>query len=460
MTLPTTTSTRLIRTRRGLIGSGEIGDSDLYDQSGSLVLPVERMRRFVTPVDVDGSGQVVRWNQWDNALGPDRFGRVGFLNYFRPPGSPGIVTADGAIAPREPNSAAADITNNLYHGFESLRIPKVTFGTPRQYGGAPVNVGDGTVIPTYDINVNSQAGSPALDEADELDPEEPEFGDAPFHGPDLEWLYRQHDQDGQLLSSRLAKLAPISFTNPVDGMRRRRLFSLDSWEPTTYVWANDNPGNAFSNNSRFRPEANASFANLNVTAGNITAFPAYPWQQFNPGGVPTNPNLPSAPNPLRGWPVATPPFAHRDRKINLNIPLPVSNLPDEPIRIKWIRETYELLKAILPPKAVDTPLELAQLSQFVINIVDFRDPDATMTRFVNPDISAHHPLRPSQAAIHRAFIRPLSRSPTHQGRGTWCSSAWNTRPSRSTRFWPIPSRLKPKPLRNLRFDCSSSWSTH
>ena len=117
------------------------------------------------------------------SLGPDRFGRVGFFNYFRPPGSPGIVSADGAIAPRAADSAAADITNNLYHGFESLRIPKVTFGTPRQYGGAPVNVGDGTVIPTYDINVNSQAGSPALDEADELDPEEPKFGDAPFSGP-------------------------------------------------------------------------------------------------------------------------------------------------------------------------------------------------------------------------------------------------------------------------------------
>ena len=150
-------------------------------------------------MDVDGSGQVVRWNQWDNALGPDRFGRIGFFNYFRPPGSPGIVTADGAITPRQAGSAAADITNNLYHGFESLRIPKVTFGTPRQYGGAPFNVGDGTVIPTYDINVNSQAGSPALDEADEQDSAEPEFGDALFHFPDLEWLYRQHDQDGRSL---------------------------------------------------------------------------------------------------------------------------------------------------------------------------------------------------------------------------------------------------------------------
>ncbi len=384
---------------------GEVGDSDLYDESGGLVLPVEWMRRFVTPVDVDGSGQVVRWNQWDNPLGPDRFGRIGFLNYFRPPGSPGIVSPDGAITPRAAGSAANDVTNNCYHGFESLRIPKVTFGTPRQYGGAPINVGDGMVIPTYDINVNGQAGSPALNEADEQDSAEPEFGDSLFHYPDLEWLYRQQDQDALSLVSRLDKLAPVSFTNPADGLRRRRLFSLDSWEQTTYVWANDNPCNTFSNNSRFRPRANASFANLNVTTDDIIALPSYPWSRFNSDGVPTNPQLSSAPNPLPGWPVPTPSLAHRDRKINLNFPLPVSNLPDEPIRVKWIREAYELLKAILPPKAVDTPLELAQLSQFVINVVDYRDCDATMTQFVNPDVSSN-PVTAEPGSVPLSFHPP------------------------------------------------------
>ena len=84
--------------------------------------------------------------------------------------------------------------------------------------------------------------------------------------------------------------------------------------------------------------------------------------------------------------VAAPSLAHRDRKINLNYPLPVSNDPDEPIRQKWITETYQLLKWILPPRAVDTPEELAQLSQFVINIIDFRDPDCTMTHWQNPDV--------------------------------------------------------------------------
>src|SRR4029077_10803944 len=117
--------------------------------------------------------------------------------------------------------------------------------------------------------------------------------------------------------------------------------------------ANDNPGNAFPFNSRFAPTASPSFAALSASGGSF---------------------------------VATPSLAHRDCKINLNYPLPVSNDPDEPIRRKWITETYQLLKWILPPRAVDTPEELAQLSQFVINIVDFRDPDCTMTHWHNPDV--------------------------------------------------------------------------
>ena len=91
-------------------------------------------------------------------------------------------------------------------------------------------------------------------------------------------------------------------------------------------------------------------------------------------------------NPLSSVQVQTPSLAHRDRKINLNFPLPISNDPAEPVRQKWCRETYQMLKAILPPASIDTPEELAALSQFVVNIIDFRDPDCTMTRFVNTDL--------------------------------------------------------------------------
>ena len=65
--------------------------------------------------------------------------------------------------------------------------------------------------------------------------------DAPFGYGDLEWLYRQQDVDGGSLVSRLAQLAPVSFSNPVDGQRRRRLFALDSWEMNNFAWTNDNP---------------------------------------------------------------------------------------------------------------------------------------------------------------------------------------------------------------------------
>ena len=54
-----------------------------------------------------------------------------------------------------------------------------------------------------------------------------------------------------------------------------------------------------------------------------------------------------------GSPTCAAASATRDKKINLNYPLPVSNDPNEPIRQKWITDTYYTLKAILPPLAVD-----------------------------------------------------------------------------------------------------------
>ena len=53
------------------------------------MLPVDRMRRFVTPVDIDGSGLALRWGvPWPAGdVGADGFGRVDFAGYFRPPGA-------------------------------------------------------------------------------------------------------------------------------------------------------------------------------------------------------------------------------------------------------------------------------------------------------------------------------------------------------------------------------------
>ena len=60
--------------------------------------------------------------------------------------------------------------------------------------------------------------SDGLNDADEQNLYAPNpLVDSPFGPEDLEWLYRQQDVDGASLTSRLLKLAPVSFTNGVDG---------------------------------------------------------------------------------------------------------------------------------------------------------------------------------------------------------------------------------------------------
>ena len=427
--------------------TGEANDLDFYDPAGGLILPVDRFRRYVTPPDINGTGSVTPWTS-GIAAGADPLGRVLFYSYYRPPGSPGSIASSPNTLPpptgtlpatvgtlgaiyyplsnatgnnffytqgpnNNPNNLLPsptlvpflpDVTNNPLHAFEFFRLPPTisggsvtnhvasgsfTFqftGSNRVGGAMPVSPlppppATATNIdkykfpiayPTYNYETNSSQHTDGLNDADEMNLYVPNpQADSPFGPADLEWLYRQQDVDGSSLVSRLAQLAPVSFTNPIDGQRRRRLFTTDSWEMNNFAWTNDNPGNAFPTNSRYTPTANAGFTTLNV--------PAF-----------TNPNiLPpilTILNPTNAAPSPTPSLAHRDKKINLNYPLPVSNSPDEPIRQKWISDAYQLMKSMLPPMAVDTPDELAALSQFLVNVIDFRDPDCTMTHFRNPDV--------------------------------------------------------------------------
>ena len=123
-------------------------------------------------------------------------------------------------------------------------------------------------FPTYDASVNGNVNSDGLNEADEMNLYVPNAQlDAPFGYGDLEWLYRQQDVDGGSLVSRLAQLAPVSFSNPVDGQRRRRLFALDSWEMNNFAWTNDNP----------RPAPSAASPRSPTTPGSTrTPTPASP----------------------------------------------------------------------------------------------------------------------------------------------------------------------------------------
>jgi hypothetical protein len=346
---------------------GDVADDNFtaYDLNGESAdtadltgprLPAEHTRRFVTPIDLAGTGLILPWDTIpsgpsDFGAGADAWGRVSFFHYSRPPG----LVPDVARAP--------DTTSNPLHGFESFRSPSGQNAST--LAAMPYNVGDGTRAPTFDREVNSSrpgsngypGGSLGLDEADEMNLYHPAHADAPFGPSDLEWLYRRHDLDGRALFSRLGPLASETLDSPdpaAGSFFRRRLFSIDSWESNRWVWANDNPAGAFPNNSRFSPRQNAG------------------WPQ---------------PGTSSAEALATPSLAHRGRKINLNLPLPASNDPREPVRRKWLREAYALLKRVLPPRAVDTREELAALSQFLVNVVDFRDPDAAITLFTNPDLN-------------------------------------------------------------------------
>ncbi len=394
--------------------------------------PVERTRRFVKPFDLAGTGRLGPFGTlmtfggatytpatgtqtgFDAAsvrqgyLGSDAAGRLTTWIYHRPPGVPPIVshtTYDSDPSYGSPD-AGPDITSNPLHGYESERNPDpgalvqsvaaMPFNTsavayPTFTG--PINSEDSTTTPA--VNYGYLNGSLALNEAEEMDHYNPSHFDSPFGPEDTEWLYRRQDIDGSSLDSRLAQLAPVSFGNNggasarangalrPDAMMRRNLFAHEVWDTNALVLANDNPGSAaspngvFQFNSRLLPSSNCSVNTLHSGARH------YPIQaETLSSSYMSNVNLPSPGQTA----LATPSLAHRDRKINLNYPLPVSNAPDEPVRKKWITETYNFLLETLPPEATDTAEEQVKLCQYLVNIIDFRDPDGAMTHFIHPNV--------------------------------------------------------------------------
>ena len=249
------------------------------------------------------------------------------------------------------------------------------------------------VYPTYDLNIRTNG----LNEADEMNLYRPNaLMDSPYGPTDLEWLYRSQDVDGPSLLSRLADLAPISFTNTIDGQRRRRLFAVESWELNNFVWTNDNPGNAFPNNTSFSPSGNRSLYHLHALSPGQTIGGRPPGTTISVGldtcrrmnGRTEQLNVLinasawrhqrdasySCPGPSRqeDQPQLSPAGFQRSQRAN----------PPE-----VDQRDVSASQGVLPPLAVDTPEELAQLSQFVINIIDFRDPDCTMTHWQNPDVT-------------------------------------------------------------------------
>lgn len=379
---------------------------NLTDATGRLVLPAERFRYFLTPLDITGSGLVMEFDNTPSTsqgtdyagvkfgLGYDGRGRVSYFAHYRPPGVPaGYVIDTNADDDLRDENIAINATStpgnptfrNVLHGYESHRNPggrdsgNPAIPAAREFmARAPFNVvppsGPADLnkrLPTFDRNINSfnppqitqgmyPGGSLALHEDAQLNLYEKTPFDAPFGPTDLEWLYRRQDSDGTALFSRLESLAQLQTgggpwkafveddggfnSSPgITALTRRRLFSVDTWETNRFAW----------------------FQNF-----------------FVPGNTPS--------------------LAHSGRKINLNYPLPISNDYNEPVRLKWVSEAYTLMKELFYPgfnplnppglPTDPTPVDFARLGQFAVNIIDFRDPDATMTRFVNPDLK----IRPAE----------------------------------------------------------------
>ena len=266
-----------------------------------------------------------------------------------------------------------DVTNNPLHGFEAAKNPNLPGANggyaPQANGGMPAdeNVAAGIpdAYPTYDLSIRTNG----LNEADEMN------------------LYRPNPAAGFPLRPHRSRMAL-----PVAG--RRRPFAV---EPA----GRPGPDQLHQHHRRPTPSPAVRGRELGVEQVRLG-------QRQPPERVPVQQpiradgqcQLRHGERRARARTWRAPSLAHRDKKINLNYPLPVSNDPNEPIRQKWISETYQLLKAVLPPRAVDTPEELAQLSQFVINIIDFRDPDCTMTHWQNPDVLLvpGQPANPSGSA--------------------------------------------------------------
>ena len=381
--------------------------ADLLDAVSRQVLPSERYRSFVTPIDLTGNGRVIGFDgtltdAGDYGTGADGFGRFSYLLHYRPPGV--------AVWP----SYNVDITDvpanrvNVLHGYEAAR--NQVGGNARVMAPMPWDI-SATAVPTFSnailSNLNPDPtltggmlpdGSLALNEASQLDLYKKTPYDAPYGPADQEWLNRYGDVDQSGLHSRLSTVAegrnlqdyvgnatqqtvyggyPNLFTDPANGSVKRNLFSVESWDVGTW--------------------AAPTFSLLNVF------------------GVPLNNTAQKMPGTG-----AMPSLMHGGKRINLNLPLPPSNESTEATRQKWCRDAYQMFKYVLYPPYYNssnvlifpeqqaTAEQLAAIGQYVVNIVDFRDPDATMTRFDNYDLE----VEPTPTLIDVTAGDPSLPSPT------------------------------------------------
>ena len=106
--------------------SGE--SADYHDAAGALSIPVERIRRYTTPIDAAGDGWMTAFASNSPGNGPtgaDGYGRISFFKYFRPPGMPNVQWANPTTPLGIGNPVIPDKTTNPLHGFEAARNPNL-----------------------------------------------------------------------------------------------------------------------------------------------------------------------------------------------------------------------------------------------------------------------------------------------------------------------------------------------
>ena len=207
---------------------------DFLDPAGGYLLPVERMRRYVTPADINGTGSIRQYDGQHSKSGPNLAPTSGdawnTTAISGPPACPGRCLRrplQGAFPPRRlvplaqldqyravpdhggverapPTGTTSSIVNdnNPLHGFEAFRFPNMNYVTgsfnAQSVGGIPVDLnklpGNANLpglLPTYDAQSNGRVNSDGLNEADEMNLYQHQRpARLAVRLGDLEWLYR------------------------------------------------------------------------------------------------------------------------------------------------------------------------------------------------------------------------------------------------------------------------------
>jgi hypothetical protein len=109
--------------------------SDYYDDAGGLIAPVERIRRFVTPIDVSGNGRVTTWGTASN-MGPDALGPRQLPALLPAAGGPRRGRLESHARPGSDRRRRTGDRRRDQQPLSRLRVPQEPGPPPRQHPAA------------------------------------------------------------------------------------------------------------------------------------------------------------------------------------------------------------------------------------------------------------------------------------------------------------------------------------